>query len=131
MVVGELGATVAEGAAPDTGAAKSESDLTELDLLAAEQERMRVALDAFSKYVPLELVRELLRRGEAAKVGGNQCELTILFSDIVGFTGIAELMTPPELTAHMAEYFAALLEIIQADGYGDISEYGATSGAVS
>ncbi len=99
-----------------------ESSLTEVDQLAEEQERMRIALDAFSKYVPVELVRELLRRGEAAKIGGSEREITILFSDIIGFTTIAESMSPAALTAHLGEYFAALLELIQEDGYGDINE---------
>ncbi len=99
-----------------------ESSLTEVDQLAAEQERMRIALDAFSKYVPVELVRELLRRGEAAKIGGSERDITILFTDIIGFTTIAEAMTPSELTRHLGEYFAALLELIQQDGHGDINE---------
>jgi len=98
------------------------SNLAELNQLAEEQERMRIALDAFSKYVPIELVRELLGRGEAARIGGSQRRLTILFSDIVGFTTIAEAMTPQDLTKHMSTYFAELLDIIQADGRGDINE---------
>ncbi|MBW2493458.1 MAG: hypothetical protein JRE43_01805, partial [Deltaproteobacteria bacterium] len=101
-----------------TPSAAIESSLTEVDQLAEEQERMRIALDAFSKYVPVELVRELLRRGEAAKIGGSERDITILFSDVIGFTTIAESMTPTELTRHLAEYFAALLELIQQDGYG-------------
>jgi adenylate cyclase len=98
------------------------SNFEEVEHLAEEQERMRIALDAFSKYVPVELVRELLDRGEAAKIGGTQRVLTILFSDIVGFTTIAEAMTPQKLTSHMSTYFAELLEIIQADGCGDVNE---------
>lgn len=98
------------------------SNLEEVSQLAEEQERMRIALDAFSKYVPVELVRELLNRGEAAQIGGTQRQLTILFSDIVGFTTIAEAMKPRDLTSHMATYFGELLEIIQADGCGDVNE---------
>ena len=105
-----------------TPSAAIESSLTEVDQLATEQERMRIALDAFSKYVPVELVRELLRRGEAAKIGGSERDISILFTDVVGFTTIAEAMTPTELTRHLAEYFAALLELIQEDGYGDVNE---------
>jgi len=99
-----------------------ESSLTEVDQLAEAQERMRIALDAFSKYVPVELVRELLRRGEAARIGGSERNITILFSDIMGFMPIAEAMTPAALTGHLGEYFAVLLAIIQEDGFGDVSE---------
>jgi len=98
------------------------SGLREVEQLAQQQERMRVALDSFSRYVPVELVRQLLHRGEAARIGGTQRELTILFSDVVGFTTIAESMTPQDLTLHMSEYFEALLGIIQEDGFGEVNE---------
>lgn len=99
-----------------------ESNLIEVDQLAAEQERMRVALDAFSRYVPIEVVRKLVYRGEAAKIGGSLRTITVLFSDIVGFTTIAEQMTPEAVTRHLADYFGELLAAIRADGHGEVSQ---------
>jgi len=96
--------------------------IRELSQLAQAQEQMRAALDSFVRYVPADVVRELLQRGEAARIGGHRQELTILFTDITGFTGIAETMSPEALTAHMAEYFEALLAIIRADGYGTVDK---------
>jgi adenylate cyclase len=90
------------------------SHLREIDQLAREQEHMRVTLDAFSRYVPVDLVRRLLDRGEAARIGGTRQYLTILFTDIEGFTGVSEATTPEKLTAHLEEYFEALLEIIRS-----------------
>jgi adenylate cyclase len=88
------------------------SRLREVNQVAQAQERMRVALESFSKYVPIELVRELLKRGEAAQIGGRTEVLTVFFSDIRGFTTISERIPPEELTAQMAEYFEAMLAVL-------------------
>jgi adenylate cyclase len=77
---------------------------------------MRAALVSFARYVPVEVVRELIRQGEVARLGGRTARLTVLFSDIAGFTTISERMSPPELTAHMGRYFDALLPIVGAHG---------------
>lgn len=102
--------------------ARVRSSLREVDQLATEQERMRVALDSFSRYVPVDVVRELMSRGEAARLGGARCQVTALFTDIRGFTSIAEGMEPEALTAHLAEYFEELLGIVQGDGFGTVTQ---------
>ena len=88
------------------------SRFVEVQQLANAQKRMLFALQSFARYVPVEVVRELLRQGEVAKIGGRTESLTVAFTDIRGFTTIAERMPPEELTAHMAEYFDGLLEIL-------------------
>jgi adenylate cyclase len=88
------------------------SSLAEVRRLAASQEQMRSALESFARYVPIEVVRELVRRGEVARIGGKIAPITILFSDVRGFTTISESMSPDELADHMAEYFALLLEVL-------------------
>ncbi len=92
------------------------SRLREVDQLADEQERMRATLDSFARYVPIDLVRELLDRGEAARIGGDRRTLTILFTDIEGFTTISERLSLEALTSQMVEYFEALLDTIRAHG---------------
>ncbi len=99
-----------------------DATLLEVDQLATEQERMRIALDAFSRYVPVDVVRELMTQGEAARIGGSRRELTVLFTDIRGFTSVAESMDPELLTAHLAEYFEELLGILQGDGFGTVTQ---------
>lgn len=83
--------------------------------LAETNERMRNALDAFSRYVPIEIVRQLLDRGEAAKIGGKSADVTILFTDIEGFTSISEKMLPMELALHLEEYFNIMLEELRIE----------------
>ncbi len=87
------------------------SRFAEVQQLANAQKKMLFALQSFARYVPVEVVRELLRRGEIARIGGRTESLTVVFTDIRGFTTIAESMPPEELTAHMAEYFDAVLVI--------------------
>src|SRR4029077_14974639 len=79
-----------------------ESRLLEVRQLADAQESMRRALDSFARYIPVEVVRELLDRGEAAEIGGRDAEVTVLFTDIAGFTTIAESMSAADLTRHMS-----------------------------
>lgn len=93
-----------------------DSHLREIGQLAEAQEKMRRALDSFSRYVPLGVVRDLFARGEAAKIGGEEAEVTVLFTDIAGFTTLAESMTPTELTHHMSCYFAGMVEILHRHG---------------
>ena len=89
-----------------------QSGIKEVDQLSYAQTQMMTALDSFSKYVPLDLVRELLDRGEVAEIGGRNEELTILFSDVANFTSISESLSPEDLTSLMAEYFEVLLEVM-------------------
>lgn len=90
-----------------------ESTLAEITQLAEAQRQMLSTLQSFAKYVPMEVVRELLRRGEVAQIGGTSESLTILFTDIGGFTTIAEALGPEALTDHMADYFHEALTVLE------------------
>jgi adenylate cyclase len=96
-----------------------DSSITEIAQLAGAQESMRTALDAFSRYVPTDVVRELVELGEAARIGGERKTLSVLFSDIEGFTRIAERKSPEDLTRHLAKYFDELLPILDELGTVD------------
>jgi adenylate cyclase len=85
------------------------TSLRELDRLADAQEKMRKALASFSRYVPVNVVRDLLAQGTAAEIGGESREITVLFSDIAGFTPVAERLTPEKLTEQMGEYFDVMV----------------------
>ncbi len=85
------------------------SSLAEIRDLAQSQRELVSAMGSFVRYVPLEVVRELVRQGNVAQIGGREMPLTILFTDIEGFTSIAERMPPQQLAEHMAEYFNVML----------------------
>jgi adenylate cyclase len=76
-------------------------------------DRMKAGLRSFERYIPVELVRELLRSGREARLGGETRELTIHFSDIAGFTGIAERMAPDAIVAELGEYFELMTRILR------------------
>lgn len=94
---------------------KPKTTIREMLHLTEANERMRIALDAFSRYIPTDIVRQLLDRGEAAKIGGKTLDVTILFTDIEGFTSISEKMPPMELALHMEEYFNFMLEELRME----------------
>lgn len=89
------------------------SNLREVEYLADAHDRMKTVLSSFAKYVPMDVVRTLLARGEAAQLGGVNKEVTVLFTDIQGFTTVAESMTPEALTKHMANYFNHMLAVLK------------------
>ena len=69
---------------------RTSSPLRELDNLSAALTQMSRGLASFQKYIPTALVRTLVARGVEARPGGRQEILTVLFTDIVGFTGLSE-----------------------------------------
>ncbi|MDX1345230.1 MAG: adenylate/guanylate cyclase domain-containing protein [Sedimenticolaceae bacterium] len=99
----------------DTGDEIS-SHLKEVMRLVRAHDDMTSGLKSFSRYVPVELVKQLLLQGEVAKIGGVTRELSILFTDIRDFTTISERMTPEELTDHLAGYFDLMLRELNQTG---------------
>lgn len=66
----------------------------------------------FSLYVAREVVDELLAHPEKVKLGGETKNLTILFSDIRGFTSVSEKMDAQSLVGLLNKYLAAMAEIV-------------------
>ncbi|MBI3436494.1 MAG: adenylate/guanylate cyclase domain-containing protein [Proteobacteria bacterium] len=66
------------------------SRLSEIENLSTTIADMASGLSAFRKYIPAELVKSLVSRGIAAHPGGAIRPMTVMFSDIAGFTGMSE-----------------------------------------
>lgn len=90
-----------------------ETPYIEIRKLANAQERMRRAMESFSRYVPADVVRELVRQDDVARIGGRSAEITVMFSDIAGFSAIAERSSPEELAGQLSEYFDGLITILE------------------
>jgi len=65
---------------------------------------------AFQHYVPPTVVEDLVADAGKLRLGGEKRELTVLFSDIRGFTTLAEGMEPEELVKLMNEYLTAMTQ---------------------
>lgn len=70
---------------------------------------MSRGLASFQKYMPTELVRTLVSQGVEARPGGHQQTLTVMFTDVTGFTRISE-----ELGSHVVPVLAEYLEAVSA-----------------
>jgi adenylate cyclase len=69
---------------------------------------------AFQHYVPPAVVEDLVSDAGALRLGGEKRELTVLFSDIRGFTTLSEGMQPEELVKLMNEYFTVMTDCVFA-----------------
>lgn len=74
----------------------------------------------FSSYHSDKLVARLEEEPEAAKIGGDNKDITIIFTDIKGFTSFSERHTPKEVVNRLNEYLGAMVQVIEEyDGYVD------------
>lgn len=85
-------------------------------------ENAKIALGAMQKYVPIDLVRTLYRGGIRPTLGGRPETLAILFTDIEGFTDIAESLAPNALAALLDDYFAAMTRAVH-DHEGTVDKF--------
>lgn len=67
----------------------------------------------FSSYLSPKLVARLEKEPDAARIGGDIKEVTILFTDIKDFTSFSEVHTPQEVVARLNEYLGAMVQVIE------------------
>lgn len=99
-----------------------QSNIREINILDSSIAAMRSAVSSFTKYVPKEVVKPLIKQGRPISLGGEKKELAILFTDIVEFTHIAEGLSPDKLMPLLEEYFDQLSRII-LQNEGTIDKY--------
>ncbi|MGN6108606.1 MAG: CHASE2 domain-containing protein [Kofleriaceae bacterium] len=76
----------------------------------------------FSQYVSRPVVDRILADPARARLGGERKELTVLFSDIRGFSQFAEGMPPEQLAAFLGEYLTPMTDLVLASG-GTLDKY--------
>lgn len=77
-----------------------------------EQQEKRRYRKTFERYVAKSVVDTMLKKGELPKLGGERKTLTVLFSDIRGFTTFSEKYEPEMVAQYLQEYLTAMTEII-------------------
>jgi adenylate cyclase len=77
-----------------------------------EGKEKRVVKRLFGRYVSKDVYTQLLEHPEIAELGGKRRDMSVLFSDIRGFTSVTEKGDPEELVAQLNEYFSRMVEIV-------------------
>lgn len=77
-----------------------------------EEKRARKIRRMFSSYVSPSVVTSLIENPDMAKLGGENKLVTVLFSDICGFTTISESLNPEEVVSLLNEYFKVMTDVI-------------------
>ena len=68
--------------------------------------------NVFTKYLSSTVIDQLIKDPARLKLGGEQKELTALFTDIAGFTTFSEQMTPEDLVNHLNAYLTEMTNIL-------------------
>jgi adenylate cyclase len=74
------------------------------------------ALRWFEQYVPRKIVEHLIRHGEIQDSNSDAQEITVLFTDVVGFSTISEDMSAPEVAAFVNHHFSIVVGCIEVEG---------------
>jgi adenylate cyclase len=101
---------------------RRQSLFREIEMMNAALARMKGGLRSFARYVPRDLVRAVLRSGQDAVLAGDVRVLTVYFSDLAGFTSIAETMKPDELVRFLGGYLHDMSTII-AEEHGTVDKF--------
>jgi adenylate cyclase len=98
------------------------SRLRELDEAMRAFNSMVGGLKAFALYVPRDLIRRLLTRGDPVAIASETRDVTVMFTDIVGFTSRTERLSATDTATFLNHHFALVSRCIEAEG-GTIDKY--------
>jgi len=76
----------------------------------------------FGQYVPPELVDEMSKKMDDINLDGEMRDMSVLFSDVRGFTTISESLEPRELTSYINAFLTPITQVIH-DNRGTIDKY--------
>ncbi|MBI5892491.1 MAG: adenylate/guanylate cyclase domain-containing protein [Deltaproteobacteria bacterium] len=97
------------------------SGVTTFQFMTEEREKRKIG-KAFSHYVSPSLVNEIIKDPKKLVLGGEEKRLSVLFSDIRGFTTISEGLKPQVLVKLMNDYLTPMTDIVLNNG-GTIDKY--------
>jgi adenylate cyclase len=98
------------------------SPFSEVRIALASVERAKTALRAMVKYVPVGLVRRLYDSGREPTLGAEETEVSVMFTDIAGFTTHAEILAPGRLAEALGRYLETATRAVEAGG-GTVDKY--------
>jgi len=95
--------------------------LTVYSYLVTQQEK-KMLRGAFAYYVPESVIQDIISDPEKLKLGGEERVVTVMFTDVAGFTTISEALKPRELVALLNEYLTEMTDIVLKNN-GVIDKY--------
>jgi adenylate cyclase len=81
-----------------------------------ERRRGKQIKGAFSKYVSPDVVEQMIAHPERLRLGGERRELTLLFSDLAGFTSISEKLPPEGVAKLINAYLTEMTRVVMSEG---------------
>ncbi|KAA0876283.1 adenylate/guanylate cyclase domain-containing protein [Nitrincola tapanii] len=87
-----------------------------------EGREKRFIRNAFQQYLSPEVIQELVKNPDTLQLGGQRQEISIFFSDLEGFSKLAEQLDPKELSDFLNDYLSEMSDIVLELG-GTIDKY--------
>lgn len=87
-----------------------------------EQKEKAMIRGMFSQYVPKKVVAELINNPDMLALGGERRRMSVLFTDVAGFTSMSEKMSPEDIVTLLNEYLSAM-SLIVLENEGIIDKY--------
>jgi adenylate cyclase len=103
-------------AAFEFAAGVARSAFRDIDRVLESLERAKTALRTLGKYAPMDLVRQIYETNREPKLGGEAVDVSVMFTDIEGFTTLAETVTPTELADALGAYLAVMTAAVRETG---------------
>lgn len=98
------------------------SRIKEVARLAESISGMKSGIQTFAQYIPKDLVKRYIGSDITPEIGGDRRTLTLLFTDIAGFTTMSEGMVPETIITMLSDYFSRMGKIV-ASNNGTIDKY--------
>ena len=100
----------------------ADSKIIEIKNLAHSMNLMQIGLQAFTQYLPKDMLKSLFDAGTGAIPGGKEKDVTIMFADIANFTHYSENLSPNDLVLQLNEYLGCFSSVI-IKNQGTVDKY--------
>ena len=90
----------------------ADSKIIEIKNLADCMSLMQIGLQAFTQYLPKDMLQSLFDTGASATPGGKEKDVSIMFADIINFTHYSENLSPNDLVLQLNEYLGCFSSVI-------------------